>query len=370
MLISILGGIYNYTTELNKIISEVLGMIKMWEEIMEQPRVLSKCLEKNSGTINSIVKAIKEAEIHSVIIAARGTSDHAAVYGKYIIELMTGIPVSLAAPSVFTLYQKKLKLKGSLVIGISQSGEAADVLEVIKSAKEDGAVTVSITNFENSPLALTSSFHLNCECGEEKSVAATKTFTAQMFLLASLVAQWIEDEGMKKELRLLPELISETFKISEQIINNVKRYRFMNECFVLARGINYAVALETSLKIQETTYVRAKAYATSDFHHGPFAMIDANMPVFVFAPDGISINDMKEMINKLKEQDADITIISNNDEVLKMGDCSFKIPQTANDMISPFLNVVVAQMFACQLALIKGLNPDCPRSLNKVTITR
>lgn len=345
-------------------------MTKMWEEIMEQPRVLSKCLDKNSQTIMAIVKTIKEREIHSVIIAARGTSDHAAVYGKYVIELMTGIPVSLASPSVFTLYEKTLKLKGSLVIGISQSGEAADVLEVIKGANKEGAVTVGITNFEDSPLATHSSFHLNCECGEEKSVAATKTFTAQMFLLASLVAEWTEDEDMKKALGLLPELITETFKISDQIINNVKRYRFMNECFVLARGINYAVALETSLKIQETTYVRAKAYASSDFHHGPFAMIDDNMPVFIFAPNGPSINDMTEMIKKLKDKGADITIISNNEEILKMGDCSFKIPQTASDMISPFINVVVAQMFACQLALAKGLNPDSPRSLNKVTITR
>ncbi|MBC7961271.1 MAG: SIS domain-containing protein [Vallitaleaceae bacterium] len=345
-------------------------MIKMWEEILEQPKVLSRCLEINLDSIRNIVKEINKSDINSVVIAARGTSDHAAVYGKYIIELMTGLPVSLAAPSVFTVYQKKLKLKGCLVIGVSQSGKAADVLEVIRGAKEDGAITVSITNFEDSPLALEADFHLNCACEIEKSVAATKTFTAQMFLLANLVAIWTENEDLKRELELLPFKIEETFEISEQIIADVKRYRFMSECFVLARGINYAVALEASLKIQETTYVRARAYATSDFHHGPFAMIDKDMPVLVFAPNGVSLRDVTEMIHKLKQQGADITVISNNEEVLKLGDCHFKIPQSDNDMITPFLNVVVAQMFACQLALLKGLNPDSPRGLNKVTITR
>lgn len=345
-------------------------MVMMWEEIMEQPKVLSMCLESNMNVLKNIVEAINKSTINSVVIAARGTSDHAAVYGKYIIELMTGLPVSLAAPSIFTLYQKKLKLKGCLVIGVSQSGKAADVLEVIRGANEDGAITVSITNFEDSPLAQEARFHLNCACGIEKSVAATKTFTSQMFLLANLVALWAGNEDLKKELKLLPSKIQETFGISEQIIADVKRYRFMSECFVLARGINYAVALEASLKIQETTYVRAKAYATSDFHHGPFAMIDKDMPVFVFAPNGVSLNDVTEMIHKLKQQGADITVISNNEEILKLGECAFKIPQSDNDMITPFLNVVVAQMFACQLSIAKGLNPDSPRGLNKVTITR
>jgi len=345
-------------------------MVKMWNEILEQPKVLSNCLENNINVINDIVDSLNHSNIKSVVIAARGTSDHAAVYGKYIIELMTGIPVSLAAPSVFTLYNKKLKLENSLVIGISQSGEAEDVLEVLKAANENGAITISITNYSESPLAKQARFHLNCECGEEKSVAATKTFTAQMYLLATLVSIWTNDEDLKNELSLLPSKITEVLSISTQIINSAKRYRFMNECFVLARGINYAIALETSLKIQETTYVRSNAYSISDFHHGPFAMIDKNVPVILFAPNGLSLSDVIEMIHKLKEQGADLTIISNNEEVLKMADCAFEIPQSDNDFITPFLNIVVAQMFACQVAITKGINPDCPRGLKKVTITR
>jgi glutamine---fructose-6-phosphate transaminase (isomerizing) len=214
-------------------------------------------------------------------------------------------------------------------------------------------------------------FHLYCNAGLEESVAATKTFTAQLYLIAQLVAQWSGNEDMKKELSLIPQGLTQIFETSaEHIKNKAERYLYMNECFVLTRGINYPIALEAALKIQETSYVRAKAYAVSDFHHGPFAMIDKDMPVFVYAPDGPALKDIVEMIKKLQECQAEIIVISNNPEVLEMGNCSFEIPKTDNDLISPFYNVVVAQMFACQLSLVKGLNPDSPRGLNKVTITK
>ena len=305
-----------------------------------------------------------------MLIAARGTSDHAAVYGKYLIEILTGLPVSLAAPSVFTVYKKTLKLRNSLVIGISQSGKDLDVLEVIKAAKEEGAITVSITNFEDSALAREAKYHLFCACGEENSVAATKTFSSQMFLLANLTALWSGDAKLTAALLELPLKIEETFKVAEEIQVKIGRYRFMNECFILARGINYAIALEASLKIQETSYVRASAYATSDFHHGPYAMIHKNMPVFIFAPKGETLEEVWEMVLKLKEEEADITIISDVDELLEMGSCAFKIPPCDNDFISPFINVVVAQMLACKLSVEKGLDPDSPRGLKKVTLTK
>lgn len=344
-------------------------MVKMWEEIYEQPLVLERCFKHNQLVIKDIVKTLEGMNINSVVIAARGTSDHAGVYGKYIIEHALGIPVALAAPSIITVYGKKLKLQNSLVIGISQSGKAADVLEVIRDANSQGAITVSITNFVDSPLALESKFHLFSDAGIEKSVAATKTFTAQLYLLAQLVAEWSQDAFMKHELCLVPSKVNDTLEVSEVIMEKIQRYRFMEECFVLARGINYAIALESALKIQETTYIRAKAYATSDFHHGPFAMIEKDTPVIIYAPDGPSLKDLVEMTHKLKLNQAELTIVSNNKEILSYADCAFTIPNTSNDMISPFYNVIIAQMFACQLALTKGLNPDCPRGLNKVTIT-
>lgn len=342
----------------------------MWDEILEQPEVLENCLSYNRPMLNQTVAAIKSCPVSSVVIAARGTSDHAAVYAKYMIEILTGIPVVLAAPSVFTLYHHALSMENSLVIGISQSGEAEDVIEVLKAANKQGAPTISITNNLESPMAEEAAYHLYCASGPEHSVAATKTFTAQIYLIAQLIAHLTCDDALINELKQVPDLVREVLKISETIKQKVERYRFMNECFVLARGVNYAIALESALKIQETTYVRAKAYSTSDFHHGPFAMIEKNMPVIVFAPEGPSLVDITEMIGKIKNAGAELIIVSNNNDVLKGGDCSFEIPEINNDFITPFLNVTVSQMFAYSLALSKGLNPDAPRGLKKITITR
>jgi len=345
-------------------------MTEMLKEILEQPEVLKRCYDTNRDNIKNIVKKIKEHNISSVIIAARGTSDHAGIYGKYIIECELGLPVSLASPSVYTVYHQKVQLENSLVIGISQSGKAADVLEVLKCARESGAVTVSITNDEASPLAQGADVHLYCDAGVEKSVAATKTCSSEMYILAQMVAEWSNNKDLKNELLQIPDRLSEVFNEMDAISDKVERYRFINECFVLARGINYPVAMEAALKIQETAYVRAKAYATSDFYHGPFAMIEKDMPVIIYAPNGPTLKDTLDMVEKLKKNEAEVIVISNNEEILEMGDSSFVIPQTSNDLVSPFYNVVIAQLFACNLSLIKGLNPDKPRSLNKVTITK
>ncbi|MCX7842552.1 MAG: SIS domain-containing protein [Clostridia bacterium] len=345
-------------------------MTKMWKEIFEQPSVLKNCIKNNSQLISEIVDSLRKRQIYSIIIAARGTSDHAGVYGKYIIETVLGIPVALAAPSVFTVYGKKLNMEKSLVIGISQSGKAADVLEVIREANKQGAVTVSITNFVDSPLAIEARHHLWCNAGLEESVAATKTFTSQIMLLAQLVAKWAQDKAMIMELDNVPENVEKALEISDIIKEKVQRYRYMNECFVLSRGINYSIALEGALKIQETTYVKAKAFATSDFHHGPFAMVEKDTPVIIYAPYGPSFKDTGEMVEKLKQSQAELIIVSNSAELLEKGNCSFIIPAASNDIISPFYNVVIAQMFACQLSLAKGLDPDKPRGLNKVTITK
>ena len=345
-------------------------MIKMLEEIKEEPRVIADCYEKNRDLINKIVKNIKLKEIDRIMIAARGTSDHAAVYGKYIMEIMLGIPVTLAAPSVYTVYHGNLKLKNTLVIGISQSGKAADVLEVLKSAKSSGAITVSITNYPDSPLAKEADYHLDCSAGAETSVAATKTFLAEITLLAVLTAVWAGDEKVLDAIKHMPQDIENIIENSDYISDKVQRYRYMEECFVLARGVNYAVALESALKIQETSYVRAKAYATSDFYHGPYAMIDKGMPVIVFAPTGPALNDVKDMISKLNDSGAELIIVSDSIEIRNLGICSFEIPAAQSDITSPFYNVVVGQIFACSLSLVKGLSPDHPRSLSKVTITR
>ena len=345
-------------------------MTMMWNEILEQPAALERCLDRNGPVLREIVGCLKTRRIGKVVIAARGTSDHAAVYGKYVLEILTGLPVSLAASSVFTMYHMGLQLNDALVIGISQSGRAEDVLEVLRGANRSGAITVGITNFTDSPIAGEARFHLNCEAGLEKSVAATKTFMTQIFLLAQLASAWAGDTALLASLAGLPNRVAMTFDVAEEIAEKVERYRFMEECFILARGVNYAVALEAALKIQETTYARAKAFATSDFQHGPIAMIDRDIPVIAYAPLGPSLADMAAMIGRLAEGGIELVVVSNNHDLLTRGTCGLAIPEESNDILSPFLNAAVAQMFACRLALAKGMNPDSPRGLSKVTITR
>ncbi|MHB1394571.1 MAG: SIS domain-containing protein [Clostridia bacterium] len=345
-------------------------MSQMWNEILEQPVTLKRCMDMNYSKISEFVAKIKDMDIDLICIAARGTSDHAGVFGKYIFEIKNGIPVSLSAPSVNTVYGKALKLKNSLVIGISQSGKAEDVLEVVRHAKEQNCITVGITNDADSIIAKEAMYHFSCEAGLEKSIAATKTFLAQMLIISMIAALWANDTVFMERLLQLPEMVGETLKMSEDIKVKAERYRYMNECFVLARGINYPIALETALKVQETSYVRARGYAISDFYHGPLAMIEKDMPVIVFSPKGPTLEYSKEMIERLKSVGAELIVISNEDEAIKAGSTSFRIPETEDDAISAFLNIVVAQQFSCHLAEIKGTNPDSPRSLKKVTITR
>lgn len=172
----------------------VFNMTYMLGEIIKQPEVLNRCIESNRKTILSIVEDIKARNIDSIVIAARAASYYVGIYAKYIIEFVIGIPVIVASPSVFTIYSKKMKLSNSLVIGISQSGKAAYALEVIESANESKALTLTITNDKKSPLAKQAQYHLLCDARVEKNVAITKTFTSEMMLVAQLVEQWSGDE--------------------------------------------------------------------------------------------------------------------------------------------------------------------------------
>lgn len=346
-------------------------MTLMQQEIFEQPEVFKRCLKSNRETLENLVKTLKEKEITNVYIAARGTSDHAGTFGKYLIESMVGIPAGLAAASTITLYGGKINFKNMLVIGISQSGAAADVLEVIKQAKATGATTLTITNTLESPLATAADFHLYCDAGLEKSVAATKTFGAQLYLIANFAAMWADNKQLISDLANIPDNIIKVLDKNAEIADLTKRYRFMNECFVLSRGYNYPLAMEAALKIQETNYVRAKAYPISDFHHGPFAMVDEGMPVFMYVSGGTIKEDSNAMIEKLKGVGADICMISDDDDLLSEGTVSFKIPDTkGSDAVAAFYFAIFAQLFACNLTAVKGRNPDAPRGLNKVTITK
>lgn len=342
----------------------------MWKEINEQKTAIPNCISKNKEILKQISKNFNEKKPTSIIIAARGTSDHVAHFAKYLFETHCGIPVSLAAPSITTLYQAKINFSNSLVIGISQSGSAQDVLEVLQSAKSQGAITIGITNTEDSVVAKESQYHLFCNAGKENSVAATKTFLTQLYLATALVKEISGSKQLDIAINNLDNTIETALSLCQSAIEASQTFRFSNEIFVLARGFGYPISMECALKIQETTYTRARCYSVSDFHHGPFAMVSSEIPIILLSLDKRVEKDSLEMIEKLKNENAFILSITTSKKVSDLSDKSILLPEDMDEISACFASAIIGQTFACSLAILKSNNPDSPRGLKKVTITR
>lgn len=342
----------------------------MEKEIFQQKKVLLDCLNYNEKTLNTIAEQIRSRGITNVVLAARGSSDNAGTYFKYAFESLTGLPVALAAPSVNTLYGGTLKLSKSLVIGVSQSGAAEDVMQVLKNAADQKALTVSITNNPESKMANMTEFHLFCNAGPELSVAATKTFLSQMFLMAQLAARTAKCVPLIDKYNNLWQKLDGILNLEPQLKELAEKLVNVNSAYVIARGLNFAIAQEASLKLQETCYLNARPYAASDFLHGPFALVDENSTVILLAPSGNSQNDVQALKTRLLDAGAKVLVITDKKELAEGATYSVVIPESNDDFMTPFYNVVVAQLLACKLSVARGLNPDAPRGLKKVTVTK
>lgn len=354
----------------------------MWKEINETPQAFVEIRKNNANIMQNLVKDIKKCGKTNFVAAARGTSDHALVFFKYVLETNSKYTVGLAAPSVITLYNGNVNFSESIVIGCSQSGKAEDVLQVLKRGNEQGAITIAVTNDENSPMAKEAKYHLFCSAGEEKSVAATKTFSTEMYLLLWLSA---ELSGNANQLKLL-ESFDENEKgfvpeIDKLTTVYAEQFKGMESGFVLSRGKTFPIALEATLKLQETCYIQMKGYAGSDFYHGPMAMVNPNTPVIIYCGknfDGESVSkavfeDQIKVIEKMIELKAPVLVVT-NDKIIseKYSDkvnvalINAEIP----DEFIMFAFALFAQMFACKISCAIGNNPDSPRALKKVTITK
>lgn len=340
------------------------------QEIHEQPAVLARLLKLERPKVELIVREIGQREIKYLFIAARGSSDNAARYGKYLFSALNRLPVALAAPSLFTLYQRPPCLDGALVIGISQSGRSTEAVEVLREARRQGACTLAITNDADSPLAQMADHVLLCHAGEEHSVAATKTYTAQLASLALLSATMAGDDRRLEALGALPEAVERALMLEDQIGRAIKRYCHMNRCVVIGRGYNWATAHEIALKLKELTHVVAEPYSSADFRHGPVAVIERGFPVLVVAPQGQVYADLYSLIAELHERGADLVVISDRHEAVALSQSPCLLSVAVEEWLSPLITVIPGQLFALHLALTKGFDPDHPRGLNKVTLTR
>jgi glucosamine--fructose-6-phosphate aminotransferase (isomerizing) len=342
----------------------------MLDEIRQQPEALARTLSSELKKLENFRALMARNKPTLVVLAARGTSDNAAQFGRYLIEITTGIPVSLAAPSVHTVYKAKVDYRGALVVGISQSGESTDTNVVLEKAKSCGAITVGITNEPKSALAGIAEHIFLVRAGREKSVAATKTYTGQLMLLYLLA--WALGAKLRlADLQAIPDLAASAVSLEREVADLACRYRFMHHAVVVGRGLNYANAFEFALKMMETSYVVAERFSSADFLHGPIAMVEPNFPAFLFAPTGPTWLSMQEMLVRLRDLKAETVVITDksNKATSKLGPRVITIPATIAELYTPIPYIVPAQLFAAALATEKNLDPDRPRTLSKVTRT-
>lgn len=338
-------------------------------EIGEQPVVLRRLLDTERGRAGEIAQAIRARGVQFVVVAARGTSDHAATYGQYLWGGYCGLPVALATPSLYTLYRRPPRLAGALVMGISQSGRSPDIVAVVAEGRRQGALTLAITNDPASPLAEEAEYCLPLHAGEEHSVAATKTYTAQLGALALLAAALAGDAALWADLERLPDQLAQTLAVAPEVERRAERYRYMEHCALIGRGYNYATALEIALKLKELTYLIAEPYSSADFQHGPIAIIEPGFPVLLVAPSGVVYPDLLALAVQLREREAELLVISDAPQLLALGECAWALPSGVPEWLSPLVAVVPGQLFAAALCKARGYAQDAPRGLRKVTRT-
>ncbi len=344
-------------------------------EIREQPVVLRNTIELNQAVLamirQTLLPKIAVREVDNILIVARGSSDHAAALGKYIIESKVGLPVALAAPSVINLYQTVLKLTRTVVIAISQSGQTNEVIEFMTRVKQYSGYTIGITNVPDSQLsALGLDAYLYCHAGVEKAVAATKSFTTTLMNLYLLAGALAEHDAINRDLGSIPDLVAAVLADESVVVPIGEWLATKDECIILARGYNYPIAMEISLKLQETSYIRAKAYSGADFQHGPLAITQAGVPFVILKADGPSYDGMDWLTQAIVKKDAEVYVIST--QALEKATARIPVIQVpaCPEWLSPFQLIVVGQMLAHHTARARGIDPAHPRWLNKVTITR
>lgn len=341
-------------------------MLHIEQEIQAQPAVIQRLLSSQQDTLRRIADAIGDFDPAFVVIAARGSSDNAARYAQYALGIKLGLPVALATPSVHTLYQAKPNLKRALVIGISQSGHSQDVRQVVDDAQAQGALTLSITNDDASPLAGLSRFHIDLNSGEEISVAATKTYTAELTAIAMLVDALAPQPGLAQ----LPDYVTQTLEAAQSIPDWIQRYRYADHIATIGRGYNYCTAYEISLKIKELCYITGEEYSEADFRHGPIAIIRPGFPVIVIAPEDKPLPLLLDLLDKLHDKQAECLVISNNAAALERSRYPMHIAADVPGWLSPICAVIPGQIFAMQLSMARGHAVDTPQGLNKITSTR
>jgi glucosamine--fructose-6-phosphate aminotransferase (isomerizing) len=335
-------------------------------EIAEQPAVFERILAQGLAQIREVATAVSAARPRFVLLAARGTSDHAALYGKYLAEIVLGLPAGLASPSTMTAYGARPDLRDVLFIAVSQSGGSPDLVESLTTARSCGAVTLAVTNAPSSALAGASQLHLDVMAGTERAVAATKSYTAELLTLYLLVDALREGDG--SAAGGIVEAAETLVWGIESVRAVARRFLGAERLVVTSRGYSYPTAREAALKLMETSYISAQAFSGADLLHGPMAMLQRDSAVIAIAPDGIGGTAMQPVLDRLTELGTNLAVVG---PALPDIDTISRLPLPAGlpEELSPLVEIIPLQMLARELAVVRGLDPDAPRGLRKVTKT-
>lgn len=344
----------------------------MLTEIGEQPQVIARLIDAQSAPIKAIAAQIRAAAPRYVVIAARGTSDNAARYAQYLFGAHNGMTTALATPSLFTAQAdggQRPSMRDALVIGISQSGQSPDIVEVIRSGKRDGALTIALTNDASSPLADAATHVIPLGAGVERSIAATKTYTAQLTALALLSSCW-RHGAPDPVIDILPESANAALAAADQAQTAARALAQAARCVVLGRGYHFATAHETSLKIKELTYLLAEPYSSADFKHGPMALIEGGFPVILIASGVAFKTEFDALRSMFAERKATVLALTDAHHGARANEHVIALAQAPAEWLGPISAIIPGQLLAYHLAHARGHNPDAPRTISKVTLTR
>ncbi|MDR6557552.1 glucosamine--fructose-6-phosphate aminotransferase (isomerizing) [Arthrobacter pascens] len=336
----------------------------MAAEILEQPEALTRQLDQGQAAIRRLAAELRDSDIRYVLLAARGTSDHAALYAKYLIETVLGLPAGLASPSSLTVYGAEPRMNGVLWLAVSQSGGSPDLVDSTAAAARAGAVTVAVTNAPSSPLAAAARHHVDILAGPERAVAATKSYTSQLLALWLLIDAWAGGDGA--DASVLPRHAADALARPE-ILEVANRYRFVNHIITTGRGFSYPTAREAALKLMETSYLAAHAFSGADLLHGPFAMIDEDRPVIAIASQGAGGRALQPVLERLAERGADVCLVGDPASARPLNH-AVPLPQVP-EQLAPILEILPLQRLAHAIAAARHRDPDAPRGLRKITET-
>ncbi len=338
-------------------------------EIREQPDIIRRFLAAEVEHIAEIGHRLSRQEIRYAMLSARGTSGNAARYGQYLLGALNRLPVALSTPSLFTVYQCPPRMEDALVIGISQSGQSPDIVSVVEEANRQGAPTVAITNDPRSPLAAAARYSINLHAGVERSVAATKTYTTQLAALALLAMSLAGMPLRPGPLEGVAALVEQALEAEPATRTAAERLADADRCVVLGRGFNFATAFEIALKAKELTYVVAEPYSSAAFRHGPIALVEQGFPVILLVIGETVRGEMLALRQAVRERGARLVVLGDDETVRHVQDLWIPVPAGLPEWLTPLVAVVPGQLLAFHLALARGLDPDQPRELKKVTLT-